>query len=83
MKLSVRADFSNIFNRTILATPSTSNPVNASNVVQTPGKDTSGRYNSGFGVINEAFAPGAFPGSSGALAAQLPRQGTIVARIIF
>jgi hypothetical protein len=83
VKLSVRADFSNIFNRTILATPSTSNPVNASNVVQTPGKDTSGRYNSGFGVINEAFAPGAFPGSSGALAAQLPRQGTIVARIIF
>ena len=83
MKLSVRADFSNIFNRTILATPFTTTPVNNLNVIQTPGKDTSGRYNSGFGVVNEAFAVGAVPTSSGAAAAQLPRQGTIVARIIF
>jgi Carboxypeptidase regulatory-like domain len=83
VKLSVRADFSNIFNRAILATPFTTSPVNASNVVQTPGKDGAGRYNSGYGVILEAFSPGAVPTSSGAAAAQLPRQGTLVARIIF
>jgi hypothetical protein len=83
VRLSVRADFSNIFNHTILANPGTTNPVNGTNVVQTPTKNGAGQYTAGFGVIPEVFAIGAFPGSSGALAAQLPRQGTVVARIIF
>jgi hypothetical protein len=83
VKLSVRADFSNIFNRTILANPGTTNPVNATNAVQTPTKNNAGQYTAGFGIIPEVFAVGAFPGSSGAAAAQLPRQGTVVARIIF
>jgi hypothetical protein len=75
--LSVRADFTNIFNRTILANPITSNPLAA------PTKNKDGRYTAGFGVIPEVFAVGAFPAASNATASQLPRQGTLVARITF
>ena len=75
--LSVRADFTNIFNRTILANPSTSNPFG------NPTKNGSGQYTAGFGVIPAVFAIGAFPAASNATASQLPRQGTIVARLTF
>jgi hypothetical protein len=71
---SVRAEFANILNRTYIPNPTTnSSPLNA------PIKNGAGQYTSGFGVINEINIVGAFPSAS----SQLPRTGTIVARIQF
>jgi hypothetical protein len=70
---SVRAEFANILNRTYMPNPTTSNPQNA------PIKNGAGQYTSGFGVINEINIVGAVPSA----ASQLPRTGTIVARIQF
>jgi len=75
--LSIRADFTNIFNRTLVVNPITTNPLAA------PTKNQAGQYTAGFGVINEVFATGAFPAASNTTASQLPRQGTLVARITF
>jgi hypothetical protein len=76
--LSIRADFANIFNRTLMVDPITNaSPLNA------PTQNAAGQYTAGFGVINEVFAKGAFPASSNLNASQLPRQGTIVARVTF
>src|SRR5262249_20251177 len=56
--LSIRADFTNIFNRTLMVTPITINPLAA------PTKNQAGQYTAGFGVINEVFATGAAPAAS-------------------
>jgi hypothetical protein len=71
--LSVRAEFANILNRTFMPNPTTTNPQNP---VQ---KNFTGQYTGGFGVINEVNAVGTAPTA----ASQLPRTGTIVARIQF
>ena len=71
--LSVRAEFANILNRTYIPNPSTSSSS------FTPIKNGAGQNTSGFGTINEVNIVGAFPSSS----SQLPRTGTIVARIQF
>jgi hypothetical protein len=80
MALSIRAEFSNIFNRTQIGFPSTVNPLAA------PGKNGAGNYTSGFGVINETLAANTVPsvgnGATSALYSQ-PRQGTIIARFVF
>jgi hypothetical protein len=82
--LSVRADFTNIFNRTIMVNPNTANPSQvAGNPTSNLTKNAAGQYTAGFGVVQEVFAVGAFPASSNTTASQLPRQGTIVARITF
>ena len=80
--LSVRAEFSNIFNRTQIGNPVTTNPAGG----LTRDKVT-GYVNGGFGGINDVVAVGATPsftqnGNVGQLYQQ-PRQGTIVARITF
>jgi hypothetical protein len=79
--LSVRAEFSNIFNRTQIGNPGTTNPL------ALPTKDASNRYSGGFGVINDVVSVGATPSfTQNGLVGQLyqqPRQGTIVARITF
>jgi hypothetical protein len=75
--LSIRADFTNILNRTLMPNPSTANPLAA------PTKNGAGQYTAGFGVVPAVFANGAFPASSNVTASQLPRQGTIVARLTF
>jgi len=79
--LSIRADFANIFNRALMVDPqsgtTTSNPLNP------PTKNGAGQYTAGFGVIPEVFNVGSFPASSNINASQLPRQGTIVARVTF
>jgi hypothetical protein len=75
--LSIRADFSNIFNRTLMVNPITTNPLGA------PTQNKAGQYTAGFGVVPEVFAVGAFPAASNVTASQLPRQGTIVARVTF
>jgi hypothetical protein len=71
--LSVRGEFANIFNRTLLATPITTNPL--AGIATNP----AGQYTGGFGVIPEVFSLGAVPSGANVL----PRTGTIVARVNF
>jgi hypothetical protein len=70
--LQIRAEFVNIFNRTYLPNPSTSNP-------QSPlGKNNLGQYTTGFGVINATAAVNTVPALNGA-----SRSGTLIARFTF
>jgi len=81
--LSIRAEFTNIFNRTELHNAPTTNPL------ASPTKNAAGQYTAGFGAINQVFAINAFDtqaalngiGATGYTG--LPRQGTIVARVTF
>jgi hypothetical protein len=80
--LSIRAEFTNIFNRAELQNPITGNPF------AKPTRNAAGQYTGGFGVINQVVPVGAFPttaatgaGSTGYTG--LPRQGTLVAHITF
>jgi hypothetical protein len=79
--LQIRAEFTNILNRTQLGNPSTSNPLAA------PTKNSLGQYNGGFGIINETVANGAVPSiTSNGVVGQLyqaPRSGTLIARFTF
>jgi hypothetical protein len=82
VQLSVRAEFSNIFNRTFLNTPASTNPATATTCVLNSGASATGtacadpntlrNLTGGFGFINPNSVP--VPG---------PRNGTIVARITF
>jgi hypothetical protein len=85
--LSVRAEFSNIFNRTQIGNPITTNPLTASGTPSPLTRDNQARYTGGFGVINDVVAVGGIPsGTANGTVGQLyslPRQGTIVARITF
>lgn len=74
----VRAEFVNIFNRTILPNPTTSvGP-------QVPLSHNSlGILNNGFGVINAYQIPGAYPAPTAGATALLGRTGTIIARFQF
>jgi hypothetical protein len=78
---SVRAEFVNIFNRTQIGNPSTTNPAGALT------HNGAGQLTGGFGVINETVANGAVPSiTSNGVVGQLyqqPRQGTLVARFQF
>ncbi|HWF10310.1 MAG TPA: carboxypeptidase regulatory-like domain-containing protein [Bryobacteraceae bacterium] len=78
---SIRAEFTNVFNRTQIGNPSTSAPGTP------PSKNQAGQYNGGFGVINLVVGPNTQPsytqnGVVGQLY-QLPRSGTLIARITF
>jgi hypothetical protein len=77
----IRADFTNIFNRTQIGNPITSNPLGA------PTKNNLGQYNGGFGIINTTVANGAVPSiTSNGVVGQLyqaPRSGTLIARFTF
>jgi len=69
----------NLFNRTILPNPTTTNPNLA------PSKTGGGGtiYTAGFGVINAYNAPGTFPAPTAGASALLGRTGTIVAKFTF
>jgi hypothetical protein len=77
----IRAEFVNVFNRTIMAAPSTSNPQAAIS------KNSLGIYTNGFGVIPAFFAPNTGPavaaGTAGGVAAFTGRQGTLIGRFTF
>jgi hypothetical protein len=74
MNFFVRAEFVNIFNRTIMPAPSTTNP-------QIPvSKNGLGINTSGFGVISAYASPGTVPAAPPYLS---PRTGTLVARFTF
>jgi hypothetical protein len=75
MNFHIRAEFVNIFNRTLLAAPTTTNP-------QNPVTKTAGINSSGFGVINTYATPGSL--STSAMAPYLTgRTGTLIARFTF
>ncbi len=79
MNLQIRGEFINIFNRTLMPAPSTSNP-------QSPAvKNALGYYTSGFGVIDTYFAPNTAPAlPTGSTSPYLEsRQGTMIMRFSF
>jgi hypothetical protein len=83
--LYIRAEFVNIFNRTLLPAPSTSNPQNGVTHAALPNGATV--LNGGFGVIDAYNSPGTYYNSA---SAPLPcnycllgRTGTLVARFSF
>jgi hypothetical protein len=75
INLYIRAEFDNIFNRTIMPAPTTTNP-------QNPVTRTDGILSSGFGVINTFATPGSQPAT--ATPPYLTgRTGTLIARFSF
>ena len=72
----LRGEFVNIFNRTVMPAPSTTNPQNPVT------KTLTGINTSGFGVINVYATPGSAPPTFNAPYLQ-PRTGTIIARFQF
>jgi len=79
---SIRAEFVNIFNRLQIGNPGTTSPAT------TPSKNKAGQYSGGFGAINLTVSgPNTAPTvSSNATIGQLyqlPRTGTLIARITF
>ena len=88
MNLQIRAEFSNIFNRTQLGNPVLSAPFNATNAVNNP-TVTAGRYTGGFGVYTIGSVTTGIPSGTTAVpsgANQLfagPRTGTLIARFTF
>jgi hypothetical protein len=81
MSLQIRAEFVNIFNRTQIGNPITSNPLGK------PTTNAAGQYTGGFGVINDVVAVNATPSYTlNAAVGQLyqqPRSGTLIARFTF
>jgi len=81
MVFSIRAEFTNIFNRTQIGNPLTTNPAGALT------HNGAGQLTGGFGVINLVEANNVAPSilSNGIVGAlySAPRQGTIVARFTF
>ena len=79
--LLLRAEFTNIFNRTGLNVPTNTN------AFATQTRSAAGKTTGGFGWINTAFIGGNNGAPAAAVAAQfgtpLPRQGTLVARFTF
>jgi len=74
--LYIRGEFVNVFNRTIMPNPITTNPQTA------PGR-TAGVLTSGFGVINAYNIPGAYPQPTAGAVNLLGRTGTIIAKFTF
>lgn len=73
----IRGEFVNIFNRTIMPNPITTNPQLA------PSKNNVGVYTGGFGIVNAYNAPNAYPAPTAGATALLGRTGTIIARFQF
>ena len=71
--LQIRAEFTNIFNRTLIQSPATTvAPQNALT------KNNLGQYTAGFGIINATAAINTVPTLNGA-----SRSGTLIARFSF
>ena len=77
--LYVRAEFVNIFNRTLMPAPSTQNPQNP------VFRNSSGILQGGFGVVNTYLAPGTYyqSGVTGTAPYLQGRTGTLIARFSF
>lgn len=73
----VRAEFVNIFNRTLLPNPTTTSPQLA------PSKNSAGAYTGGFGVFGSAYeTPGSYPAAANP-SYLVGRTGTLIARFQF
>ena len=72
--LQIRGEFVNIFNRTLMPSPSTTSPQNPDT------RNALGYLTSGFGVVNAYQTPGTATIFAGGTA---PRTGTVVARFSF
>jgi hypothetical protein len=77
MDFYIRGEFVNIFNRTILPNPITTNPQSP------PSRNQAGVYTNGFGVINAYNLPGGAPAESASFTPLLGRTGTVIARFTF
>jgi hypothetical protein len=79
MNFQIRGEFTNIFNRTLMAQPIATSPQNALT------KNALGIYTGGYGVINAFQAPNTANTFDGTTAATglASRSGTIVARLSF
>jgi hypothetical protein len=75
MNLQIRIEFVNIFNRTLLPNPTTTNP-------QNPVTKTAGINSAGFGVINTFATAGSLP-TTAVAPYLLGRTGTLIARFTF
>jgi hypothetical protein len=75
MNFQIRAEFVNIFNRTLLPNPITTNPQNA--VAKTAGINSGG-----FGVINTFATAGSIP-TTAVAPVLTSRTGTLIARFTF
>ena len=75
MNFQIRAEFVNIFNRTLLPNPTTTNP-------QNPVTKTAGINSAGFGVINIFATAGSQP-TTAAAPYLTGRTGTLIARFTF
>jgi hypothetical protein len=73
--LFIRVEFVNIFNRTIMPNPVTTNPQNA------PTRNGLGYLTGGFGVINAYVTPGTAPAAG--TVPLVSRSGTLIARFSF
>jgi hypothetical protein len=76
----IRGEFINIFNRTILPNPGTTNPQ------ALPSKNALGIYTSGFGIVNTYLAPNtayALPTASSNQPIMESRAGTLIMRFTF
>lgn len=79
--LFIRAEFVNIFNRTILPAPGTANPVSPTGAVNpVVHGGPAGQLTGGFGVINAYLTPGTYYGTAPYLQG---RTGTLIARFSF
>ena len=79
MSLQIRAEFVNIFNRTLLPNPiSSGTGVNPAN----PVTKTAGINSAGFGVINTFATPGSIQANAG-VPVFASRTGTLIARFRF
>ncbi|HEY4361455.1 MAG TPA: carboxypeptidase regulatory-like domain-containing protein [Bryobacteraceae bacterium] len=82
MSFQIRAEFTNIFNRTQIGNPITTNPAS------TPSKNGAGQFTGGFGVVNLTVsgpnqAPTYTQNAVVGQLYQLPRSGTLIARFSF
>ncbi len=75
MNFQIRAEFVNIFNRTLFPNPTTTNP-------QNPVTKTAGINSAGFGVINTFATAGSLP-TTAVAPYLLGRTGTLIARFTF
>jgi hypothetical protein len=73
----IRAEFVNIFNRTIFPNPITTNPQTAVT------RNSAGILTGGYGVMNVYQAAGGYPAPTAGATALLGRTGTIIARFQF
>ena len=92
IKLQVRAEFQNIFNRLFLASPipistgAFNVPLTGTNPAAPPTHDTAGRLTSGYGYVNwvnGGNTPIAGAPATAPLVGAQPRSGQVVARFIF